>query len=269
MDKFYYETTITAPEELIDLLADLLSNLTNEAIEIQTKSLIIRSEEEHQQLLEKLQNELKGEIDFGFSVKKLENVDWIKQYQESIEPIEVGKFYIRPSWHEPKEGLIDIIIDPALAFGSGHHATTHSCLELLSQLSIENQEVLDVGCGSGILGLGAKKLGAKHVALCDTDPLSVDSTKENFELNNETIETIWEGSINQATQNYQLIFANIIADVLILISKHLIAHLEEGGHLILSGILDTKEERVISQFSSLKLLKRVQKEEWVTLLYTK
>ena len=103
--------------------------------------------------------------------------------------------------------------------------------------------VIDVGCGSGILGLACKKLGAT-VALCDTDPLSVESTKENFALNTETVDALWEGSINKAEGTYDVVIANIIADVLRFIAKDLKAAVEKEGYLILSGILDKKEDLV-------------------------
>jgi ribosomal protein L11 methyltransferase len=203
-----------------------------------------------------------------FALEEKENVDWIKSYQESIQPIEAGKFYIFPSWYEEKENFINIKIDPALAFGSGHHATTFSCLEAISEYIKPGDRVLDVGCGSGILGLAAKKLGAT-VELCDTDPLSVESCKENFSLNEEHYDALWEGSIDKAEGTYDVVIANIIADVLRFIAKDLKAAVQENGHLILSGILDKKETLVKEAFADLTLEKRTLKDEWVTLVYKK
>lgn len=203
-----------------------------------------------------------------YKLEQKENIDWIKAYQNSIEPIEAGKFYIFPSWYEPKEDFINIKIDPALAFGSGHHATTFSCLEAISEYVGAGSSVIDVGCGSGILGLACKKLGA-NVELCDTDPLSVESCKENFKLNEETYDKLWEGSIDKAESTYNVVIANIIADVLRFIAKDLKSACKEDGILILSGILDKKENLVVEAFKELTLVKRILKDEWVTLVYKK
>ncbi|HIP50908.1 MAG TPA: 50S ribosomal protein L11 methyltransferase, partial [Campylobacterales bacterium] len=172
------------------------------------------------------------------------------------------------SWYEAKEGKINIKIDPTLAFGSGHHATTFTCLDAIGTNVHEGQRVLDVGCGSGILGLAASKLGAK-VELCDTDPISVDSCEKNFELNSEEYEELWEGSVNQAQGEYDVVIANIIVDVLKFIGNDLKRVTKKDGILILSGILDKKESQVTEVYADLELLERKQKDEWITLVYKK
>ena len=271
MQSNYYELTITLEEQYVDLISDYIMNIYDEGMEFGKGSIIIRSESALtfvKDALVSLQANLSQPIEMQFSHEKRENIDWIKKYQDSIEPIEAGKFYIFPSWYTPKEDLINIKIDPALAFGSGHHATTFSCLGAISEYVKANDSIIDVGCGSGILGLACKKLGA-NVALCDTDPVSVDSCKENFALNNETYDTLWEGSIDKAEGTYDVVIANIIADVLRFIAKDLKAATKEGGYLILSGILDKKEELVKKSFIDLTLEKRTLKDEWVTLVYKK
>ena len=271
MQDKYYELTITLDDQYVDLIADYIMNIHDEGLEFGTGKIIIRSESDLTSIkdaLVALQDDLENDIHMDFTLEEKENVDWIKNYQESIQPIEAGKFYIFPSWYEPKEGCINIKIDPALAFGSGHHATTFSCLEVLSETVEEGDRVIDVGCGSGILGLAARKLGAT-VELCDTDPLSVESCKENFRLNNEAYDKLWEGSIDKAQGTYDVVIANIIADVLRFISTDLKAAVKEDGYLILSGILDKKEELVKASFQDLTLEKRTIKDEWVTLVYEK
>jgi ribosomal protein L11 methyltransferase len=153
-----------------------------------------------------------------------------------------------------------------LAFGSGHHATTFSCLEAIGKYVNPNDRVIDVGCGSGILGLACVKVGA-NVDLCDTDPLSVSSAEENFELNSESYNTLWEGSVDKSDGKYNVVIANIIADVLRFISKDLKKASKSGGLIILSGILDKKEALVKESFKDLELKDRVLKDEWVTLVY--
>ncbi|RRS31256.1 MAG: ribosomal protein L11 methyltransferase [Epsilonproteobacteria bacterium (ex Lamellibrachia satsuma)] len=271
MDKTYQELTITLDDNFVDFIADFILNIHSEGVELGKGQIIIRSESDLTSVkdaLVSLSDTLGDNIQMDFTLEEKENVDWIKTYQESIQPIEAGKFYIFPSWYKPKKGFINIKIDPALAFGSGHHATTYSCLEAISTYVKPDDKVIDVGCGSGILGLACKKLGA-NIELCDTDPLSVESCKENFGLNEEKYNKLWEGSIDKAEETYDVVIANIIADVLRFIAKDLKTATKEGGYLILSGILDKKEELVKESFKELTLEKRILKDEWVTLVYKK
>ena len=272
MQDKYYELTIKLNNSFVEVIADYILNIYDEGLELGEGQIIVRSESDLtfvKDALVSLAGNLETPIEMQYSMEEKENVDWIKTYQDSIQPIEAGKFYIFPSWHESKEGLINIKIDPALAFGSGHHASTFSCLEAISNYVKADDKIIDVGCGSGILGLACKKLGA-NVELCDTDPLSVESCKENFELNEESYDKLWEGSIDKAaTGAYDIVIANIIPDVLRFIAKDLKAACKEDGLLILSGILDKKEALVKESFKDLKLEKRTEKDEWVTLVYKK
>jgi len=271
MQDRYYELTVTLDDTYVDLIADFISNIYSDGLELGEGKIIVRSESDLtfvKDALVSLAHELNDSVKMEYKIEEKENIDWIKSYQESIEPIEAGKFYIFPSWYEPKEECINIKIDPALAFGSGHHATTFSCLEAISEYVKPGASVIDVGCGSGILGLACKKLGA-NVELCDTDPLSVESCKENFALNEENYDKLWEGSIDKAEHTYDIVIANIIADVLRFIAKDLKSACKEEGLLILSGILDKKEELVAESFKELTLVKRTLKDEWVTLVYKK
>ena len=267
MSDTYYELTITLQEQFTDLVADLVANLTDDGVEIGRDRVIVRSEKDPSHIIAELQK-LDPALGIHCTVEEKENIDWIQAYQDSIEPIEAGEFYVHPEWYPPMEGKINIRINPALAFGSGHHATTFTCLEAISRHVQPGQRVLDVGCGSGILALAARKRGAR-VELCDVDPLSVKSATENFTLNGETFEAIWEGSVHQAQGTYEIVIANIIADVLRALAPALQEALDEHGILILSGILDKKESIVTDSFQNLTLLERKQKDEWVTLTYTK
>jgi len=272
MQSRYYELTMTLKEEdFVEFIADFVANIAGDGLEIGRNHIIVRSEDDlsHvEEAVNSLIGTLGGSIEVSYKMKQKENEDWIQKYKDSIEPIEVGKFYISPSWYETKEEYINIKIDPALAFGSGHHATTFSCLKAISSCVKNSDLVIDVGCGSGILGLACKKLGAT-VELCDTDPVSIGSCKENFTLNGETYDTLWEGSVNKADKTYDVVIANIIADVLRFIAKDLKVSTKNGGYLILSGILDKKEELVKESFKDFKLEERTLKDEWVTLVYKK
>lgn len=267
----YWELTLTLNSEYIEFIADFVANIFGDSLEIGDDHIIVRSENDLlyvKEAVESLVATLGSVISVTYQLEEKQNIDWIKQYQDSIQPIEVSKFYIYPSWFDPKEDKINIKIDPALAFGSGHHATTYSCLEAIGEQVVSHQRILDVGCGSGILGLACNKLGAT-VDLCDTDPLSVQSTKDNFKLNCANYNKIWVGSANSAEGEYDIVIANIIADVLKFIASDLKKSTKTGGTLILSGILDKKIALVLPAFIDLKLIEQKQKDEWITLIYHK
>ena len=264
MQEYFYELTITTHNPQI--IAELVLEITNEAIEEQDNSIIVRSKEnldDIQWAIEEFGK--KAGIPLSTKLSKKKNEDWIKKYQESIKPIQVGSFYIRPSWETPKKELIDIIINPALAFGSGHHETTSSCLEAIEKYVKENDKVLDVGCGSGILSIAAAKLNAK-VDICDTDPLAVESAKENFKLNKVSFNKAWVGSVNDTEEEYDTVIANIIADILIILSKDLKQRVKKNGYLILSGILDKYIDEVKKKFDNFDTIATLKKAEWFTLV---
>jgi len=271
MEKTYNELQIT-PSSEYPLFLDFIMSLSDEAIEEKESTIILRSEDDLEMILfgtETFAKELSSVLgkDIHLETKLLvkENEDWIAQYRNSVQPLHVNDFYIRPTWVENFEGKKNIIIDPALAFGSGHHETTYGCLLLLQKYIKESTTLLDVGCGSGILSIAARKCGA-IVDLCDTDEQATDSATQNFELNHESFHRIWTGSVQKREQEYDVVVANIIADVLIMLSSDLQKAVKEGGLLILSGILDKYVDKVEHKFSSMKLVEKYQKEEWFTLV---
>jgi ribosomal protein L11 methyltransferase len=268
MNKYYYELTIK-PENNLEIFSSFLLEITQNAVEERDGSLIIRSEEPLDDILwatKQLAEKLNIKIETNQEKKK--NVDWISKYKNSIQPIEVGSFYIHPMWKEAKEHLTNIIINPALAFGSGHHETTYSCLQTIDKYVTSNITLLDVGCGSGILGIAAEKSGA-IVDICDTDEIAVKSAQENFRLNSATINQSWIGSANSTQTEYDIVIANIIADVIIMIHKDLKSSVKSGGILILSGIIDKYFNKVVEKFSDFKKIETIQKDEWYTLVLRK
>ncbi len=266
MTEYYFELSIK-PENHYELFLDLLESLTEDAIEENEGVITIRSEEELENFIEPLNKFVKAlDTKCDIVYEKKESIDWIKKYQDSIQAIEVGNFYVRPSWIDEKEEKINILIDPALAFGSGHHETTSSCLLAIDKFVKKDDILLDVGTGSGILAIAAAKKGAV-VDVCDTDEICIDSTMSNFTLNDEKINYSWIGSVNKAEKKYDIVVANIIADVLVMIANDLKNATKEGGILILSGILDKHEKRVLNKFSDLKELKIIHKNEWVTMIF--
>lgn len=268
MKENYYELVISVKSSQ-ELFLDLLTQLTQGAVEIEENRLIARSEENLSDVEFGIKEFAKAlEVECETSLVEKKNEDWIKKYQESVKAVEVGKFFVRPSWIEAKDDKIDIIINPALSFGSGHHETTNSCLEAISKYIKSENEVLDVGCGSGILSIAANKLGAK-VDICDTDEVCIESSKSNFLLNNAHFSNAWTGSAMASNKEYDFVIANIVADVLVMISKELKKCLKEGATLVLSGILDKHLTKVLKKFEDLEQLEVIQKNEWVTLVLKK
>lgn len=271
MQQTYNELHIT-PSSAYPFFVDFIMSLSDEAIEEKEGSIILRSEEDLEMVrfgIEAFAQKLSVALEQDISVKTQllvkENEDWIAQYRNSVQPLHVNDFYIHPSWVEGVADKKNIIIDPALAFGSGHHETTYGCLLLLQKYVKEGMELLDVGCGSGILSIAARKCGAV-VDLCDTDAQATDSAIENFKLNHENFRRIWTGSVQKREQTYDVVVANIIADVLIMLASDLKKAVKEDGLLILSGILDKYVDKVEAKFTSMQLVEKYQKEEWFTLV---
>ena len=257
------------------LFSDFLADTLPIGFEETENGFIIRSEDELdtivwglEQFKEALEKALKTNIELECEQKKLKNSDWVAKYKESIEPLEIGRFYIHPTWSEANPDKTNIVIDPALAFGTGHHPTTASSLLAISKYVQEGMDVLDVGCGSGILGMGAMKLGAV-VDACDTDPISVQNAKTNAALNNLEFRKLWEGSAAKSTQKYDIVVANIVADVLTFIANELKARLKDDAILILSGILDKYEDKVMNYYKECEVIEKIAQDEWITLVLKK
>ena len=283
MKDFFYEMIVKSANAS-ELFKSFAFELGVTCVEERGEYFIIREEEDPQNLKfafeefkKALARSLNLDADLQIEISKKQNKDWLDEYKKGVAPVAVGKFYVRPSWCERSQdpALIDLLIDPALAFGSGHHESTNMCLALLSELARDGMSALDVGCGSGILSIAMKKLGAK-VSACDTDEQAVSATQQNAEKNGVQIDQIWLGSVSSlneqsssksAQPQFDLVVANIIADVILILSADLKKALKPGGKLVLSGILEKYKDRIEQAFSDLNFVQMKKQNEWLSFVY--
>ena len=194
--------------------------------------------------------------------------DWVRLTQSQFAPVEVtSDFWIVPTWHEPPEQARQIIrLDPGLAFGTGTHPTTRMCLRWIAQHGTQGQRVLDYGCGSGILAIGAAKYGASSIDAVDIDEAAVTSTELNAEANHVQL---LAGLPDKAKGQYQTVLANILATPLKVLAPLLCAHVIADGHLVLAGILARQADELTKAYTPYcKLSVADQEDGWILMTAT-
>ena len=194
-------------------------------------------------------------------VKKMHEEDWANNWKQYYKPVKItDKIVIKPIWEEYEKNDEELIIelDPGMAFGTGTHETTRMCIKALDKYVKPNTTVFDVGCGSGILSIAAAKLGAKHVVGVDLDPVAVDSSKENISYNNlDNIEILEGNLLDVVDGKADIVVANIIAEIICILTDDVKKALNDGGLFITSGIIHDRVDMVKEKFAEcgLKLLK--------------
>lgn len=309
--KFTLETTTAA----VDLISNLLDEIGIEGIEIEDHVPLTESEtkgmfidilpelpsddgtarvsfyledlSEAEDMLRKIEeglDELSRFVDVGsrfMTVTDTEDKDWINNWKQFFKPFTVDDILIKPTWEAvPKEheDKLLIQIDPGTAFGTGTHETTQLCIRQLRKYVTADSLVLDVGTGSGILGITALKLGARSVFGTDLDENAIIAVTENMESNQiseKQFSLAWGNVIDDTHiqeqvgfEQYDIAVANILADVIILLQKEIAVHLKHGGILITSGILDKKEAAVAEAFMAndeFDILETTHQGEWVSI----
>ena len=236
-------------------------------------------------ILKAVKEELDGLRDFmdigegSIAVDETEDIDWINNWKQYFKQFYVDDILIIPSWEEVKEEDKDrmiIHIDPGTAFGTGMHETTQLCIRQLKKYVTEDTEMLDVGTGSGILSIVALKLGAKHAVGTDLDPCAVPAVEENKEANEIPVQDfdmmigniIDDKEVQDAVgyEKYDIVAANILADVLVPLTPVIVNQMKKGGIYITSGIIDQKEETVVKTVkdAGLEVLEVTYQGEWVS-----
>ena len=219
-------------------------------------------------------------IEYTVSYAQVEDTDWLNGWKKYYHPLPFGPITVVPAWqveeYEKREDEKLLVIDPGLAFGTGSHETTACCIEALSQRVAEGDKVLDVGCGSGILSIASLLCGAKEALGIDIDPAAARVSVENAALNPDigTFEAL-AGNILDDTdqvladklrgQVYDLVVANIVADVIIPLSGKVRGLLKQGGWFITSGILAPRKEEVRAALekNGFEIIEEKQKKEWI------
>lgn len=302
MDESWTEVKIEVPADRVDLAGDIAnmvvpygiyiedySNLEAEAMEIahidlideellakdRSKAIVhvyISPEANPAEAISFLEERYRAEkIPHEISCASCVKEDWINNWKKYFKPIPVGKkLLIRPIWEEnfDADGRIVLDLEPGLAFGTGTHETTRLCLELLEKYISPGCEFLDMGCGSGILSVAALLLGAKSAVGVDIDPLAVKTAVENAKSNGveERFTGICGNLADKVSGKFQVVAANIVADIVILLSKDAPRFLEKDSVYIVSGIIDAREDDVLSALSdTFTVLERREEKGWVAM----
>ena len=296
------EIAITVPAEDVDRAGDIAqmvvpygiyiedySNLEQEAWEIahidlideellnkdRTKGIIhvyISPEENPAEAISFLQERYTAEgIPFSIDTADCVMEDWLNNWKKYFKPIPVGQsLLIRPTWEEDYDaGNRKVLhLEPGLAFCTGTHETTRLCMELLEQYIKPNMDVLDVGCGSGILSVAALLLGANSAVGVDIDALAVKTAVENAEINHvaDKFTAIAGNLTEQINGKYHIVLANIVADVIMVLTEDIEQYLYPDSIYIMSGIIDTREQDVLDAVSEkFEIIERKEEKGWVAL----
>ncbi|MFI3325617.1 MAG: 50S ribosomal protein L11 methyltransferase [Clostridia bacterium] len=205
------------------------------------------------------------------SLQGCKEEDWINNWKKYFKPIKVGnKLLVRPTWEDEfdAEGRAVLHLEPGLAFGTGTHQTTRLCMELMEDYVKEGSKVLDMGCGSGILSVAAMLLGAENAVGVDIDALAVKTAIENANINavGDKFTGICGDLTEKVTGKFDIVLANIVADIVILLSKDAPNFMNENSIYIISGIIDTREDDVLSAIcDKFDILQRREEKGWVAM----
>jgi len=201
-------------------------------------------------------------------VQAVADQDWVRLTQSQFAPVEITPdFWIVPTWHEPPAQARQIIrLDPGLAFGTGTHPTTRMCLRWIAQHGVQGQRVLDYGCGSGILAIGAAKYGALNIDAVDIDEAAVTSTVLNAEANGVVL---LAGLPDKAKGQYQTVLANILATPLKVLAPLLCSYVASGGSLVLAGILERQADELKAAYAPwIELVVADSEDGWILMTAT-
>jgi ribosomal protein L11 methyltransferase len=212
------------------------------------------------------------EVQISYTFQEMPNINWNEEWEKNFSPINIeNQVSIRAEFHENQNLPHEIIIQPKMSFGTGHHATTYLMIQQMLDMDFQNKTVLDMGCGTSVLAIFAKQRGAGKTVAIDIDEWSVENSKENAERNNVELEISQGTAENLGAENFDIILANINRNILISDIPTYVSVLNAGGQLLLSGLcfFDVDDILEVCTAHNLNLKKKIQREEWVSLLLEK
>ncbi len=275
-DGIYIEDYNQMEKDIIEIAhIDLIDeNLKNKPRDISVLHIYFNQSLNIEKSIEFLKNKLKEQdISYKITTIKAKPTDWKNKWKEFYHPIRVGKnIVICPKWENYKlnEGDIKVVLDPGMAFGTGMHETTKMCVELLEDLVTHDCKILDIGCGSGILSIASLMLGAKSIVGVDIDTLAVKVSNENAKLNdlsNDAYKFICGNLTENISGKFDIICANIVADVIINMLNNIKQFMHKNSFLICSGIIKSKKDDVIDKLRSENFIVKTIKEknDWIAI----
>lgn len=291
------QVCIETKEQAADLVSSVLIDAGACGVEIEGGSVIPAQHDEYRAAIESTENvvvkayygedgfqetldfikdrlevfKCSGDVDAGalnISVNTIPDTNWNENFKKHFTTFRAaGNIVIKPSWETYEGDKSDIVIeiDPGMAFGSGAHETTRMCLELIQKYMPTKASVLDIGCGSGILGIACAKLGADNVHALDYDPVCVKVTRENASANNVTVEAKQSDLLGNAEKNkYDLIVANIVADIIIRLNKDVKDYMKPNAAYIISGIIEDRLDEIKQSLeeNGLDVLEMLSQGDW-------
>lgn len=299
------QITISTTHEATELIADILYSVSDQGVNIFDKQDLLDiinaddfwdyvdeealkmsplvtvsgyvSEDVFKDALETIKNELEklkknAVINLGSLEINIFDVDenaWRDEWKKSYAPIEVKNLIIVPKWIKIKNtDKVIVKMDPGLAFGSGQHESTQMCLDFMQEINLKGKSVVDVGCGSGILAISAKALGAERVEAYDIDDNAISATKMNAKLNNFDFKVENSNLLQKCSGEFDVVFANITSEILKMLSRDLLQYVKNRGIVIISGILNILQDEVLDAFTNIgfKMLEKKEKGEWVAFM---
>ena len=270
-------TTNPSEDYQQDLLINTLGEIgfdTFEEVEGGFKAYI-PSDDFNKETLDEAVTVYRDMFELSYTATEIAQKNWNEVWESNFEPITIGsQIYVRATFHEPKaEFLYEIVIDPKMAFGTGHHQTTSMMLQLILENNFTGKKVLDMGCGTGILAIMASKLGAEEIIAIDYDPVCYDSTIENSQLNNTANITALCGSKEVIpNEQYDTILANINRNILLDQMECYNEVLKQGGEIYFSGFYEDPDLDIIKEAAQnlgLKYSNHKKNSDWVAARFTK
>jgi ribosomal protein L11 methyltransferase len=291
-----FELSLLCPEDRVDVLSDALDALDALSVSVEDAdaqtpaeqalfgepgmpppkdgwqrsrmAALFAQESQAQEALQLLSAQDFFEACHMVGVQAVADQDWVRLTQSQFAPVEITPdFWIVPTWHQPPAQARQIIrLDPGLAFGTGTHPTTRMCLRWIARHGVQGQRVLDYGCGSGILAIGAAKYGAREIDAVDIDDAAVTSTVLNAEANGVSLVA---GLPEKAQGQYQTVLANILASPLKVLAPLLVSYVAPGGSLVLAGILERQADELKAAYAPWIQLEVADSEDgWILMTAT-